>query len=107
MILADDLTGAARTVIVAPAGPGIGVPDAASNAALARIARAGLAARPRPLFVGSAPRGIDAIRLLGEAEPGVPFGIARDRTLICTKAGAFGRQAALVNCVARLKREMT
>jgi uncharacterized protein YgbK (DUF1537 family) len=51
-------------------------------------------------------RGIRAIRLLGEVEPGVPFGIAPDGTLVCTKAGAFGRRDALVRSVARLKREM-
>jgi uncharacterized protein YgbK (DUF1537 family) len=186
------------------AGTGVSVPDAASDADLARIARAGLAAHPRPIFVGSAglaralaralpkrraakaprvprrtvvtvvgsaspvsarqaarlardasallvqlawtreprlrdmpavrrlgrlvaqvaprshlvltggetaravlrARGIRTIRLLGEVEPGVPFGIARDGTLICTKAGAFGRPYTLANCMARLKREM-
>ena len=51
-------------------------------------------------------RDIRDYRLLGEVEPGVPFGLARDGTLICTKAGAFGAPDALVKCVARLKREM-
>ena len=51
-------------------------------------------------------RGIRALRLLGEVEPGVPFGVARDGTLVCTKAGAFGAPDALARCVARLKREM-
>jgi 4-hydroxythreonine-4-phosphate dehydrogenase len=51
-------------------------------------------------------RGIREIRLLGEVEPGVPFGIARDGTLICTKAGAFGAPDTLLRCVARLEREM-
>jgi uncharacterized protein YgbK (DUF1537 family) len=190
------------------AGAGIAVPDAESDGDLLRIARAGLAARPQPLFVGSAglaraiartfprmrraPRreilarpviavvgsaspvsarqaarlsrsglldkddllvqlewarepgardmpvvrrlgrilarcappahyvltggetaravlgalGIGELRLLGEVEPGVPFGLARDGTLICTKAGAFGAPDTLTRCVARLKREM-
>jgi uncharacterized protein YgbK (DUF1537 family) len=52
-------------------------------------------------------RNIRALRLLGEVEPGVPFGMAPDGTLVCTKAGAFGRPGTLANCVARLKREMT
>ena len=51
-------------------------------------------------------RGIREFRLLGEVEAGVPFGMARDGTLICTKAGAFGDPDTLVKCVARLKREM-
>jgi uncharacterized protein YgbK (DUF1537 family) len=54
-----------------------------------------------------ASRGIREIRLLGEVEPGVPFGMAPDGTLVCTKAGAFGGPRTLANCVARLKREMT
>jgi len=44
--------------------------------------------------------------LLGEVEPGVPFGLARDGTLVCTKAGAFGAPDTLARCVARLKPEM-
>ena len=52
-------------------------------------------------------RNIRALRLLGEVEPGVPFGMAPDGTLVCTKAGAFGSPGTLANCVARLKREMT
>jgi len=52
-------------------------------------------------------RSIRDYRLLGEVEPGVPFGIARDGTLVCTKAGAFGKADTLVRCVARLKHEMT
>jgi uncharacterized protein YgbK (DUF1537 family) len=51
-------------------------------------------------------RNIRALRLLGEVEPGVPFGMARDGTLVCTKAGAFGGPGTLVRCVARLEREM-
>jgi 4-hydroxythreonine-4-phosphate dehydrogenase len=50
--------------------------------------------------------GIRELRLLGEVEPGVPFGLARDGTLVCTKAGAFGAPDTLARCVARLKREM-
>jgi uncharacterized protein YgbK (DUF1537 family) len=53
-----------------------------------------------------AARKIRSLRLLGEVEPGVPFGMARDGTLICTKAGAFGGPATLARCVARLKQEM-
>jgi hypothetical protein len=45
--------------------------------------------------------------LLGEVEPGVPFGMARDGTLVCTKAGGIRHSPApLARCVARLKREM-
>ena len=51
-------------------------------------------------------RAIDGYRLLGEVEPGVPFGLARDGTLVCTKAGAFGRADTLLRCVARLQKEM-
>jgi uncharacterized protein YgbK (DUF1537 family) len=51
-------------------------------------------------------RNIREFRLLGEVEPGVPFGMARDGTLICTKAGGFGAPDTLARCVARLKREM-
>ena len=50
-------------------------------------------------------RGIGEYGLLGEVEPGVPFGMARDGTLICTKAGSFGSAQTLVRCVRRLKRE--
>jgi uncharacterized protein YgbK (DUF1537 family) len=53
-----------------------------------------------------AARGIRELRLLGEVEPGVPFGMTRDGTLVCTKAGAFGRPDTLAKCVARLTREM-
>jgi len=53
-----------------------------------------------------AARGVRELRLLGEVEPGVPFGMARDGTLVCTKAGAFGNPGTLVNCVARLEKEM-
>jgi uncharacterized protein YgbK (DUF1537 family) len=53
-----------------------------------------------------AARKIGDFRLLGEVEPGVPFGMARDGTLICTKAGAFGNPGTLACCVARLKLEM-
>jgi uncharacterized protein YgbK (DUF1537 family) len=51
-------------------------------------------------------RGIRELRLLGEVEPGVPFGMARDGTLVCTKAGGFGHAGTLARCVARLQREM-
>jgi len=51
-------------------------------------------------------RKIREFQVLGEVEPGVPFGMARDGTLVCTKAGAFGGPDTLLRCVARLKREM-
>ena len=52
-------------------------------------------------------RGVRAIRLLGEVEPGVPFGVSIPAGLaVCTKAGGFGGPDTLVHCVARLKREM-
>ena len=50
--------------------------------------------------------GIREFRLLGEVEPGVPFGVATDGTLVCTKAGGFGSADTLARCVRRLKREM-
>ena len=54
-----------------------------------------------------AARKVRAFRLLGEVEPGVPFGISIPPGLaICTKAGGFGGPDTLVHCVARLKREM-
>jgi uncharacterized protein YgbK (DUF1537 family) len=49
---------------------------------------------------------VGELQLLGEVEPGVPFGLARGGALVCTKAGAFGTARTLVQCVARLKREM-
>ena len=52
-------------------------------------------------------REIRGIRLLGEVEPGVPFGVSIPPGLaVCTKAGGFGGPDTLVHCVARLKREM-
>ena len=52
-------------------------------------------------------RGVRGIRLLGEVEPGVPFGISiPDGVLVCTKAGGFGGPDTLVHCAARMKREM-
>ena len=50
--------------------------------------------------------GVRELRLLGEVEPGVPFGITPGGALVCTKAGAFGKPDTLERCVARLKREM-
>lgn len=51
--------------------------------------------------------GVRALRLLGEVERGVPFGMALGRAqLVCTKAGGFGKPETLANCVARLRREM-
>jgi 4-hydroxythreonine-4-phosphate dehydrogenase len=52
-------------------------------------------------------RGVRGFRLLGEVEPGVPFGVSIPAGLaVCTKAGGFGGPDTLVHCVARLKREM-
>jgi uncharacterized protein YgbK (DUF1537 family) len=52
-------------------------------------------------------RGVSAFRLLGEIEPGVPFGVSIPAGLaVCTKAGSFGGPDTLVHCVERLKREM-
>jgi len=54
-----------------------------------------------------AARKVRGFRLLGEVEPGVPFGTSIPPGLaICTKAGGFGGPDTLVHCVARLKREM-
>jgi uncharacterized protein YgbK (DUF1537 family) len=84
-------------------------------ASVRRLGRVVAQAAPRAHFVltgGETARAvlgarrIREIRLLGEVEPGVPFGIARDGTLVCTKAGAFGKPDTLAKCVARLKREM-
>ena len=50
---------------------------------------------------------VQGFRLLGEVEPGVPFGVSIPPGLaVCTKAGGFGGPDTLVHCVARLKREM-
>jgi len=49
--------------------------------------------------------GAAGLRLLGEAEPGVPLGTAvgwRDRPVV-TKAGAFGTERTLVRCRAALR----
>jgi uncharacterized protein YgbK (DUF1537 family) len=54
-----------------------------------------------------AARKVRGFRLLGEVEPGVPFGMSIPPGLaVCTKAGGFGGPDTLVHCVARLKREM-
>jgi 4-hydroxythreonine-4-phosphate dehydrogenase len=50
--------------------------------------------------------GVREYRLLGEIEPGIPYGIAPGGALVCTKAGGFGERDTLIRCVARLKREM-
>jgi len=49
---------------------------------------------------------VSGFHLLGEVEPGVPYGITPGGALVCTKAGTFGKRDTLMNCVARLKREM-
>jgi len=46
------------------------------------------------------------LRLLGEVEPGVPYGVTPAGALVCTKAGAFGDRDTLTRCVARLRSEM-
>lgn len=51
-------------------------------------------------------RGIRTLRLLGEVRPGIPLGEAPDGTRVCTKAGGFGRDDALIRCVARLRQDM-
>lgn len=90
-------------------------PAARDIAAVRRLGRMVAEAAPRAHFVLTggetaravlAARGITEYALRGEVEPGVPFGMARDGTLICTKAGAFGHADTLAKCVARLKREM-
>jgi len=50
--------------------------------------------------------GVGVLRMLGEVDPGVPYGAAASGALVCTKAGGFGDPQTLVRCVARLKREM-
>ena len=51
-------------------------------------------------------RGIRTLRLLGEVLPGIPLGEAPDGTRVCTKAGGFGQDDALIRCVARLRQDM-
>jgi 4-hydroxythreonine-4-phosphate dehydrogenase len=90
-------------------------PEARDIPAVRRLGRVVAQAAPKAHYVltgGETARavlgalGIRDYRLLGEVEPGVPFGMARDGTLICTKAGAFGGPGTLARCVARLRREM-
>ena len=89
-------------------------PVASAMPALRRLGRIVARFGPRAHYVltgGETARavlgalGIRELRLLGEVEPGVPLGVARDGTLVCTKAGAFGTPDTLVKCVARLKLE--
>ena len=89
-------------------------PRASDMPALRRLGRIVARRGPRAHYVltgGATARavlgagGIRELRLLGEVEPGVPLGVARDGTLVCTKAGAFGALDTLVRCVARLKVE--
>lgn len=52
-------------------------------------------------------RRLRAFRLLGEVEPGIPFGSSiPPRLLLCTKAGGFGGPDTLVHCAMRMKREL-
>jgi len=46
--------------------------------------------------------GVSGVRLLGELEPGVPFGMA-GRLRVITKAGAFGTSETLRNCLLALR----
>lgn len=50
--------------------------------------------------------GVREFRVLGEVEPGVPYGVTPCGTLVCTKAGAFGEDDILVRCVRRLRQNM-
>ena len=90
-------------------------PVAADKPVVRRLGRMLAACAPRAHYVLTGgetaravlgARGIRALRLLGEVEPGVPIGVTRDGTLVCTKAGAFGAPGSLAKCVARLKVEM-
>lgn len=90
-------------------------PTARDIPALRRMGRLVARAAPRVHYVLTGgetaravlgARNIRALRLLGEVEPGVPFGMAPDGTLVCTKAGGFGNPGTLAKCVARLKREI-
>lgn len=90
-------------------------PAARDRRAVRRLGRAVAQAAPPAHYVltgGETARavlgalGIVSYRLLAEVEPGVPFGLAPDGTLVCTKAGAFGGPETLVRCVARLKRKI-
>jgi 4-hydroxythreonine-4-phosphate dehydrogenase len=90
-------------------------PVASDMAAVRRLGRIVAQHGPRSHYVltgGETARavlgacGIRELRLLGEVEPGVPYGITRDGTLVCTKAGGFGKPGTLAKCAARLKREM-
>jgi uncharacterized protein YgbK (DUF1537 family) len=90
-------------------------PTTRDTAKVRRMGRAVAKAAPRAHYVLTGgetaravldARGISGYRLLGEVEPGVPFGMARDGTLICTKAGGFGDRLTLVRCAQRLAKEM-
>lgn len=90
-------------------------PQARDMAAVRRLGRLVARQAPRAHYVLTGgetaravlqARGIRELRLLGEVEPGVPFGMARDGTLVCTKAGGFGGKRTLVRCVRRLEKEM-
>lgn len=90
-------------------------PAAADRSVARRLGRLVAETAPRAHYVltgGETARavldalGMREIRLMGEVERGVPFGLAPGGTLVCTKAGAFGSIDTLANCVARLKREM-
>jgi 4-hydroxythreonine-4-phosphate dehydrogenase len=90
-------------------------PDAGDIPAVRRLGRLVAEAAPHAHLVLTggetaravlAARGIGEYTLRGEVEPGVPFGMARDGTLICTKAGSFGSADTLARCVRRLRREM-
>jgi len=52
--------------------------------------------------------GVHALRLVAEVEPGVPLGITVGPLALpfVTKAGAFGDEATLARCLARLRRNL-
>lgn len=92
-----------------------GVPNTTDRTLARRLGRLVARLAPRAHYVltgGETARavlcalGVSEFRLLGEVEPGVPFGITPTGALVCTKAGAFGSDDTLARCVAKLKREM-
>jgi uncharacterized protein YgbK (DUF1537 family) len=108
----------ARTAVAVSIGADAGADPAIRGAALA--AALGRMLAPRLAFAGGlvvtggetarallGAAGVAGLRLAGEVEPGVPFGIALGggpaRGLaVVTKAGAFGSETTLAGCVAAL-----
>jgi len=52
--------------------------------------------------------GVHALRLVAEVEPGVPLGMTVGPLALpfVTKAGAFGDEATLARCLARLRHNL-